>query len=202
MRIEWSEVDSLLEFVSNHAVALALAAVVLLSAIAALAVSRARKTAKPEPTPLPGEPAPPPAPENSPATPEEITKLAEAAQNEDLAALLRSRMEDFEDEDSESEKAMILVGLLDEIQILTPSAKPADTQLLARCAETARQILRSMEAEAIDDDAWTPEHQRAIKVLRDLPAGSPPQIAEKVASGLILHGRIHRKQEVVLRMPE
>ena len=193
--------DSLPEYVTNHAMALALAAVVLLLLIAALAVLCARKTGKPAPEPSPEEAAPPTALANPPATPEEITKLAEAAQNEDLAALLRSRMEDFEDEDSESEKAMILVRLLDETQILVLSASPRDTQLLARCAETARQILHSMDAEAIDCDAWTPERQRAVEVRRDLPAGSSPQIAEKVASGLILHGRIHCKQEVILRMP-
>lgn len=207
--------DSAHEFVFNHVAAFALGAVALLLALAALVVFRVRRKGLHQSAPPTAEIAPPeaphpttepkaaskPSPENHPDPTVQISNLAAAVQNADLAALLLSRMEDFEDEESEAEKAMILVRLLDEIQILSPSAAPQDAALLPRCAEAARQILRTMDAETVDDDAWTPERMRAIEVRRDLPAGSTPRIAEKVASGLILHGRIHCKQEVILRMP-
>ncbi len=117
-----------------------------------------------------------------------------------LKSLLESRLQDIEDEDSDSARVFAVVGLLDEIRILLPTASCEEQDALQRVQTDLERYLKAMGAERIDDDEWNPERQRAVEVVKDLPAGAAPAVAEKVASGLIFNGRVALKQTVVLRM--
>ena len=116
-----------------------------------------------------------------------------------LKSLLESRLEDMEDEETDTARAIAVVGALDELRILLPTASAEEQDALPGVQAAMERCLKAMGAERIDDDEWNPERQRAVEARKDLPVGAPPVLAEKVASGLLLNGRVARKQTVVLR---
>lgn len=118
---------------------------------------------------------------------------------EGLSGLLSSRLDDMGEETEGVPQAVARLGLLDEIRILSRHAGGDDAETLQELAAALRSQLEEMGAEVIDDDAWAPSRQKAVEVLRDLPAGTAPVVAEKVASGLAYRGRVCRKQAVILR---
>lgn len=124
-----------------------------------------------------------------------------AIANPDLAGLLRSRLEDLEDEESEKGRACALVNLLDEMHILEKSTSDADLEALRGMTSAVRNELDLLGAKVIDADEWCPNLQRAVEMRRDLPLGSSPVIADKVASGVEFRGNLCRRQKVILRMP-
>lgn len=140
-------------------------------------------------------------PENGAAThfAEEMAGLITSFTNENLTGLFCLRMEDLEDEATDSAKAVAMVSMLDEIRIMEPGIQGDDSETLHRVAAAIRRELSRLEAEVLDLDEWDPQWQRAVEVRRDLPSGAAPVIAEKVESGLVLRGRLCRKQSVILR---
>lgn len=118
---------------------------------------------------------------------------------EGLSGLLSSRLDDMGEEAEGVPQAVARLGLLDEIRILSRHAGGDDAETLQELAAALRSQLEEMGAEVIDDDAWAPSRQKAVEVLCDLPAGSAPVVAGKVASGLVFQGRMYRKQAVILR---
>lgn len=138
--------------------------------------------------------------ENVPVTAECICDHIFTIEDENLRLLMKSRMDDLDDEEGEVSKALIMAGILDEIRILTASANTRDAQALQKLCKALHRTLAEMGAEIIDDDEWNSARQRASEVQYDLPTGSKPVLGEKVASGLIYQGRICRKQTVTLHM--
>lgn len=124
-----------------------------------------------------------------------------AIANPDLAVLLRSRLEDMEDEDSGKGRACDLVDLLDEIRILEKSTSGSDLEALRGMTSAVRKELDLLGAKVIDVDEWCPNLQRAVEMRRDLPLGASPVIADKVASGVEFRGKMCRRQKIILRMP-
>ena len=129
-----------------------------------------------------------------------LRRLAASAREENLRELLEARLDDMEDEAEGVPRALAMIGLLDEIRILSPASAGQDARLLQKIDAVIRKQLEMMGAQAIDDDEWDSSRQKAVEVRRDLPAGAEPVIAEKVASGLMFEGRVRRKQSVILRM--
>lgn len=127
-----------------------------------------------------------------------LRKFAAQARDENLRGLIESRLEDMEDEEEGLPQALAMVGLLDEIRILSPNAEEQDSQLLQTIDTMIRRQLEKMDAEVIDDDVWDISRQKAVEIRRVLPGGAEPVIAEKVASGLMFEGRVRRKQSVIL----
>lgn len=126
-------------------------------------------------------------------------ELAASVSDDNLRGLLESRLEDMEDEDDGVPKALAMVALLDEIRILFPNYRDGDATALQKLAAAMHCQLADMDAEVIDDDKWDASRQRAQDITRDLPTGAEPVITEKVASGLLFHGAVRRKQIVNLR---
>lgn len=117
-----------------------------------------------------------------------------------LQSLLEARLEDIEDEDADTARVFAVAGVLDEIRILLPSSSDGERSGLPGVQTALNGYLGARGAELIDDDEWNPDRQRALEVRKDLPPGAAPEIAEKVASGVMIGGKIARKQTVVLRM--
>lgn len=130
---------------------------------------------------------------------ERMAGLIASFTNEDLTGLFRLRMEDLEEETTDSARAAAMVSMLDELHIMEPGIQGEDLEILHRVAAAIHHELRRMGAEVLDLNEWDPQWQRAVEVRRDLPSGAAPVIAEKVESGLVLRGRLCRKQSVILR---
>lgn len=129
-----------------------------------------------------------------------ICNLISSIGEENLRDLLKSRIDDLDDEEGDVAKALAIVGILDEIRILNAGANESDARAMQTLDAALRRMLAELGAEMIDDDVWHPARQRATEVQHDLPVGSEPLLGEKVASGLIYQGRIYRKQTVTLHM--
>lgn len=127
-------------------------------------------------------------------------ELVGKLEEENLKALLDARLDDMEDEDGDVSKACATIELLDEIRILAPNYQGHDAMVLQKLVKLFQRQLAEIGAEVIDDDTWNPSRQKVGVIVRDLPAGSSPVISEKVASGLLIRGRVCRKQVVNLRM--
>lgn len=127
-----------------------------------------------------------------------LRELASLARDENLRGLIESRLDDMKDEDEGVPRALAMVGLLDEIRILSPASEGQDAQLLQTIDAMIRKQLETMGPQVIDDDEWDPSRQKAVETRRDLPGGAESIIAEIVASGHMFEGRVRRKQSVIL----
>lgn len=167
---------------------------------AIVGVSAASKPSA-EPTEAAGERPDAEAPkEEAPVAAACICNLISSIGEENLRDLLKSRIDDLDDEEGDVAKALAIVGILDEIRILNAGANESDARAMQTLDAALRRMLAELGAEMIDDDVWHPARQRATEVQHDLPAGSEPLLGEKVGSGLIYQGRIYRKQTVTLHM--
>lgn len=97
-----------------------------------------------------------------------------------------------------SEHLLNLVELMDEIA----SLKAVDDGRGALEIVEARlnDLIELADGEVIRDTEWKPDRQRAVKVEPSIQ--DTPTLLSSRRSGLIVNGRIIRKQEVVLSQPE
>ncbi len=130
-------------------------------------------------------------------------ELLQKIDNGNLRELIRDRITEYNSDYDDVERwALGVIDLVDEIVYMEKSYTEAEKTLMEELTQSLRDNLKSRECEVIDVDEWTPAKQRAIKVNRVLPSGSPYKIVRKGASGLIVRGRLIRKQEVIVDIPE
>lgn len=128
----------------------------------------------------------------------EMRKIAEKADVEDLKLLLLDRMDEMDEKTSLDSQALCAVALIDEI---TQMGEAYENQNAAALSSIHAELLRELarhSCEIINSDTWNPEVQKIGRVEYTLEDGASPRIAEKLASGLKMNGRILRKQLVAL----
>lgn len=124
--------------------------------------------------------------------------IAQTADDEDLKLLLLDRMDEIDEEASLNSQALCAVTLVDEI---TQMCKAYEGQNAVTLSSIHSEILRELarhNCEIIDLDTWDSEVQKIGKEEYTLEDGAVPHIAEKLASGLKMNGRVIRKQLVAL----
>lgn len=128
----------------------------------------------------------------------EMRKIAQAIDNEDLSLLLLDRMDEIDEKTSLDSQALCAVVLTDEITQMGEAYEDQNAAALSSIhAELLRELARH-SCEIINSDTWNPEVQKIGRVEYTLEDGASPRIAEKLASGLKMNGRILRKQLVAL----
>ena len=93
------------------------------------------------------------------------------------------------------------VDFLDELQIMKNSYTAKDIMAVDYIRNIILAKLTALETELIDSDEWNPALQRAISVTKDA-AIVQEKILRKRSSGIIVSGKLIRKQEVVLLIPQ
>ncbi len=140
--------------------------------------------------------------ENAPLPPLPFSYF-EKIETEDLGELIKARMEDIaEDAASEEKWAIGIVELLDELSWMSASYSAHDAKIIRELDEELRSLLNVADCSLIDDDHWNPERQRAVSMPRDVPWETALQIEKKGRSGLIVKGKLIRKQEVYLNISQ
>ena len=128
-----------------------------------------------------------------------IMELSKTAEDVNLEGLLLDRLEDIKAAYEHTQKwAIECIGLIDEIRVMRNAYKGNDGEVLDVINSVLRVQLEERDCEILNSDTWNPDIQRAIKIDRVLPKGSPKTIVAKYASGLKIAGSLIRKQEVVL----
>ncbi len=128
-----------------------------------------------------------------------IMELSKTAEDVNLEGLLLDRLEDIKAAYEHTQKwAIECIGLIDEIRVMRNAYKGNDGEVLDVINSVLRAQLEERDCEILNSDTWNPDIQRAIKIDRVLPKGSPKTIVAKYASGLKIAGSLIRKQEVVL----
>lgn len=128
-----------------------------------------------------------------------IMDLSKTAEDVNLEGLLLDRLEDIKAAYEHTQKwAIECIGLIDEIRVMRNAYKGNDGEVLDVINSVLRVQLEERDCEILNSDTWNPDIQRAIKIDRVLPKGSPKTIVAKYASGLKIAGSLIRKQEVVL----
>ncbi len=139
--------------------------------------------------------------ESTPPASGRCSNLAEQLNDENLRELVKDRLNDLQEEETRTQAwALALVDLLDELKLMRPSYSECDAKVVSRLAQEFERLLQGEGFTRIDLDEWNPALQRAIRVERTLPEGAPAAIISKGASGLIIGGRLIRKQEVILNL--
>jgi hypothetical protein len=100
-----------------------------------------------------------------------------------------------------TEMLLGMVDLLDEIDALQPEADAEQRKALAHVAGRLRDQIELAQGEVIQEQAWNPALQRAVKVEPASTGQREPRLLESFASGLKYKGRIVRKQEVKISQP-
>ena len=128
----------------------------------------------------------------------EMRKIAQAIDNEDLSLLLLDRLDEIDEKTSLDSQALCAVALTDEITQMGEAYEGQNAAALSSIhAEIMRELARH-NCEVINSDTWNPEVQKIGRVEYTLEDGAAPRIAEELASGLKMNGRILRKQLVAL----
>lgn len=130
---------------------------------------------------------------------QKMMALSKTANDVNLEGLLLDRLEDIKAAYGDTQKwAIECIGLIDEIRVMRNAYKGNDGDILDAINSILRAQLADRDCEVLNSDTWNPDIQRAIKIDRVLPKGSPKTIVAKYASGLKIAGSLIRKQEVVL----
>lgn len=125
--------------------------------------------------------------------------IIERVESDNLKGLLKERIADFSIEGLSIEKwALSVVDFLDEISWMSDSFSSRDVRVLRDFAKQMENLLSSMDCILVDEDLWTQESQRAVSVKKVLAKGASPRIIKKGSTGLIVQGKLIRKQEVYL----
>ena len=120
----------------------------------------------------------------------------------DFRLFLQDRFQSLDENDSSDMQWCIsAVDLLDEIRIMSGSYSDDDSRAAVVVRERILKRLAEIHVTIIDKDTWAPVEQRAISVKKDASAVAE-RIERKGASGIVLDGKIVRKQEVFLVIPE
>ncbi|WP_455562832.1 hypothetical protein [Akkermansia massiliensis] len=126
-------------------------------------------------------------------------RVIEGVESENLRELVKERIADLSVDGLSIEKwALGVVDFMDEISWMSVSFTSRDSQVLQKVVEKLKELLISMDCLPVDEDCWNPERQRAVSVQKNLPKGASPHIVRKGSSGLIIKGKLIRKQEVYL----
>lgn len=128
----------------------------------------------------------------------EMRKIARTIDNEDLSLLLLDRMDEIDEKNSLDAQALCAVSLTDEIMQMCEAYEGQNAAALSSIHARLLGELARHNCEIINSDTWNPEVQKIGKVEYTLEDGASPHIAEKLASGLRMNGRILRKQLVAL----
>ncbi|MBT8792739.1 hypothetical protein [Akkermansia muciniphila] len=126
-------------------------------------------------------------------------RVIERVESDNLRGLIKERIADFSIEGLSIEKwALGVVDFMDEISWMSDSCSSRDVRVLRDLVKQMKALLSSMDCIPIDEDLWTQENQRAVSVKEVLPKGASPRIIKKGSTGLIVQGKLIRKQEVYL----
>ena len=130
-------------------------------------------------------------------TTEEFLKIST-----ELLLFFQTRLPEL-DETSQTETSWIVqaVDLLDEIRMMECNYTAEDMEAIALIRNKLQKKLTELHVRIIDKDCWDAEEQRAISIKQD-PDVFVEQIERKGASGIVVDGKLIRKQEVFLIIPE
>ncbi len=130
-----------------------------------------------------------------------LDETVKCLNDENLKELVKERLEDMKMAESDvQEWALMAIDLYDELNLMLKSYSKEDEEYMNVIIHILLNSLKEKDCELIDDDVWEPTRQRAIKVEKNRPEGEPPVILSKGRSGLILNGRLIRKQEVTINI--
>lgn len=124
--------------------------------------------------------------------------------DESLSDFLRCRLPEMAEQEPDNGEygydswALRVVDFLDEYRLLQQNGQTVLTGADAEVRGVILQIFTEIGASMIDEETWTPSLQRAVSVITSPTPCASPSIQAKGASGLIIRGRLVRKQEVVL----
>lgn len=120
----------------------------------------------------------------------------------ELLLFFQTRLSEL-DETSQSETSWIIqaVDLLDEIRMMECNYAAEDMAAAGLIRNKLQNKLTELHVSIINKDCWDAEEQRAISIKQD-PDVSVEQIERKGASGIVVDGKLIRKQEVFLIIPE
>lgn len=122
--------------------------------------------------------------------------------NPQLHEFIQDRIEQIrEAEGDDIQWGIKAVDFMDELRMMEKSYSAKDKEAADFISGVIRKKCASLKIELIDHDEWTPAEQRALSVTRTHNAGNA-RILSKGATGLRHDGRLIRKQEVILELPE
>ena len=122
--------------------------------------------------------------------------------NSDLYLFIQDRIEQLQEtEEYDMQWIIDAVDLIDELRMMEGSFSEKDKEAVEFINSLVLEKITSHGTTLIDRDEWTPSEQRAISVTRDSNV-CKEKILRKGATGLIIEGRLIRKQEVILLIPE
>lgn len=120
----------------------------------------------------------------------------------DLYLFIQDRTERLSElDDNDIQWIIGSVDFLDELRIMSGSYTPKDIIAVDLIRNLLLEKLTVLEAELIDSDEWNPAQQRAISVTRDENV-KQETILRKGGTGIIVSGKLIRKQEVILLIPK
>lgn len=129
-----------------------------------------------------------------------LISLAKLLSNEEHREFLLSRIEDVAKDAEDSELYYLaLADLRDELRLLEKTVSEVDGAGLERVSAAILDVICAGGCEVIEFNEWKPELQRVLRVESSLPVGSEPRVLSQVSSGIYYHGKLLRKQVVVLQ---
>lgn len=119
----------------------------------------------------------------------------------DLLLFFQDRFEEIDETLEENQWINKAVDLLDEIQKMNFYYTEGHLPAVDLLKNLLYSELEQLEVAIINKDEWSPLEQKAISVKRD-SAIETTIITRKVSSGIMKAGKILRKQEVFLSIPQ
>ncbi len=127
--------------------------------------------------------------------------LASGIRSADLKGLVCSRLADMDMEQPGSEAwGLAAVDFFDELSLLAEGCEAADADVVLSLQKALPGLLALHGCKLLDESEWNPQVQRATSIDRCLSEGERPRLVRKFSSGLMVEGKLIRKQEVKLQL--
>lgn len=123
--------------------------------------------------------------------------------SENLKGLIQDRINDLNITGLSVEQwALGVVDFIDEVSGIRNGLSDRERQHLKVLVNQLKKQLAAMDCVLIDEDEWNPKKQRAITTRKTLPKEALPRITDKGATGLMIQGKLIRKQEVFIEIAQ